>query len=237
MNNEEVKIRPRVGIIIDYTIRIPDFTTCYNKFKEMVLIGLKGESDLYFGKRVSKKKKQEIVELKQQATNFFDTLEKTDSKAYDFYLHIPNFTNTIPVDFDITYKKYFYNNEHRLKFLESWSFNLYGQGTPINRSDLHVLNTAHSQLCEIILIDRITTIRKIPNTYTYLGRCGLYAQELHFCYNEEELNKIKETLTYYWDPFMNQDQVMLSFEDFTKSTPKFLDWFKEIEKEIQEKIV
>ena len=174
--------RPCVGIVIDFCLRIPEFKEAYIKFKEQILVGLQSNGE------------EMELNKKAMANNTFSNLQKKDPKAYEFYLKTAAPLNNIGKDFDITFKKYFFNEEHRIKFLSEWSYGLFGQGSATNKADINLINTAQTKLCDIVLIDRADYTRKIPNTLAFLSRAGLFIKEIKFIKAEEELKELKKEL-------------------------------------------
>lgn len=214
---KENKKRLKCGVVIDYSIRIPEFKETFLKIKEQVLVGMAAGQHL------------EQADLLSE-NSFWTKAVKEDSKVSDFYATIPIPESNISDDFDITFKKYFYNNEHRLKFLEEWSYGIFGQGAVTNKADVTLINTAQSKLCDIVLIDRCTNARKVPNTFAFLSRSGLFIKEVVFVNTEEEINEIKEGLIACWDPYTNKEQIIKPGAKFGQPTQSFMDWFMSTEK-------
>ena len=209
--------RARVGIVLDYSIRIPEFKETFIKIKEQVLVGMAAGQHLEQG------------DLLEQ-NSFWAKAVKEDPKVAEFYAATAMPSTNFSEDFDITMKKYFFNNEHRLKFIEEWSYNLYGQGAVTNKADITLINTAQSKLCDVVLIDRCTNTRKIPNTFAFLARSGVFIKEVIFTNTEDELNEVKKGLTACWDPFTDKTQIITPGAKFGQPTEKFVNWFMEQEK-------
>jgi hypothetical protein len=205
------KKRPRVGLVIDFTIRQPNFESIYYKFKEQLLVGNDSSKTIA---------PEDILD----ENNYWTKIIKDDPTVFDFYSK-----TTITGEFDITLKKYFMNNEHRLKFLEEWSYNLYGQGAIINKGDINIINTAQAKLCDIVLIDRCTNTRKISNTFAFLAKSGLFIKEVVFTSTEKELDEIKEDLITYWDPFVNYKRIITNDMGSSLPTKDLYDFFIETE--------
>lgn len=210
--------RKRVGISLDYSLRIPEFKEIFLKVKEQVLVGMSA------GQLLDEKN---IL----SENNFWTKAVKDDPKVSEFYTKIALPTTNIENDFDITLKKYFYNEEHRLKFLEEYSYNLYGQGSVTNKADVTVINTAQTKLCDIVLVDRCTNIRKVANTFAFLSRSGLFVKEVSFINSEEEIKGLG--LTAFWDPFTNKEQIILPGAKYGQPTKQFIDWFIELEPKLK----
>lgn len=210
--------RPKIGIVLDYSLRIPDFKESYLKFKEQILVGITAGAGLE-------------VDNVVEENNYWTKAIKEDPTITEFYIKIP-----IPEfnqDFDITLKKYFMTPEHRLKFLEEWSYNLYGQGAVTNKADITIINTAQSKLCDVVLIDRCTNTRKVANTFAFLSRAGLFVKEVVFINTIDELEETKKELIDCWDPFTNKEQVISLTDKINNPTQSFLDWFMEVEQQIK----
>lgn len=212
--------RPKIGIVLDYSIRIPDFKESYLKLKEQILVGITAGAGL---------DEASIVD----ENNYWSKAIKEDPSISEFYakVSIPEFD----ANFDITFGKYFMTPEHRLKFLEEYSYNLFGQGGVTNKADITIINTAQSKLCDIVLIDRCTNTRKVANTFAFLSRAGIFVKEIVFINTIDELNEIKGDLDACWDPFTDKEQVIQISEKAGQPTEKFLAWIMEVEKQINNK--
>ncbi len=214
--------RKRIGIVIDFSIRIPEFKDTFLKIKEQVLVGMASGQHLEAGDVLDE-------------NSFWSKAVKEDPKVADFYatMAIPP-TNASP-DFDITLKKYFYNNEHRLQFISEWSYNLYGQGSVTNKADVTVINTAQTKLCDIVLIDRCTNARKIPNTFAFLSRSGIMIKEVIFTNTEDELNEVKKGLVGCWDAYTDNKQIIVQGAKYGQPSENFINFWMEMEKQINNK--
>ena len=212
--------RPKIGIVIDFSIRIPELKETFLKFKEQVLVGMASGQHL---------DQEDVVD----ENNYWTQAVKADPSIADFYAKVAIPATNSGADFDITLRKYFMTNEHRLKFIEEWSYALYGQGTITNKADVTVINTAQSKLCDIVLIDRCTNGRKVPNTFAFLARSGMFIKEVVFTNTEDELNEVKKGLNACWDPFTDPKQVINAGAKFGQPTQSFLDWIMEEEKQFK----
>lgn len=217
MNKEKTFKRPKIGIIIDFSIRIPEFKETFLRLKEQVCVGL--PSGQHLGQ-------EDIID----ENNYWTKAAKEDASIAEFYSKIAVPEINAGEGFDITLKKYFQTNEHRLKFIEEWSYALYGQGAVTNKADITLINTAQSKLCDVVLIDRSTNARKIPNTFAFLSRSGIFVKEVVFTTTETDLDEIKKGLVACWDPFKDPSQVIQSGGKLGQPTQKFLDWFIATEK-------
>lgn len=216
-------IRPRVGIVLDYSLRIPEFKDMYLKLKEQILVGMSGAANL---------QQEDLIDQ----NSYWNKAVKENPAIIDFYSkQIPPTSNS-GKDFDITLKKYFMTNEHRLKFLEEWSYALYGQGAINNKSDVNVINTAQSKLCDIVLIDRCTHTRKIPNTFAFLSRAGLFVKQVVFTNTEDEINEVKKDLIGCYDPFEDPSMIIEVGGKYSTPSKSLMDWFMKVEKQIKDKV-
>ena len=189
------KSRQQVGFIIDFCIRIPDFIECYSTLKKDIIMG--GEV-------------QVNTENRRDKTNrdFWVNLHTTDPAALAFYEKTMAPKVNVGADVDYTYRKYFYNNEHRLKFLDEFSYNLFGQGSVTNKADINLINTCQSKLCDVVLIDRTTHTRKIPNTLAFLSRTGIFVKEIMFINKVEEIEEMKKEMLGIYDPFTDNKKAL-----------------------------
>jgi hypothetical protein len=213
--------RPKLGIVIDYSVRIPEFKDSFVKFKEQVIVGLSAGQHL---------DQEDLVD----ANSFWAKAVKENPAVAEFYMKQVIPAGNSGKDFDPTLKKYFMTNEHRLKFIEEWSYNLYGQTTSIaNKADINVINTAQSKLCDIVLIDRCTNTRKVANTFAFMARSGLFIKQIIFTNTEDELVEVKKDLVACWDPFTDPKQMIEGGAKFSVPTKALMDWFMQQEKEIK----
>jgi hypothetical protein len=216
--------RKKIGIFIDYVLRVPDFKECYTKMKQEIITGMtSAEPGVSSGQ-------SEYVDNKKDTSgrDFWVGLHKTDPKAYAFYETKASPAENFGPDFDLTYRKYFYNNEHRLKFLENWSYPLFAQNASIKKEDLNLINICQSQLCDVILLDRIPHIRKISNTFALLSKLGLFVKEVRFINREEDVAELSKEMLDVYDPITDPSKVLSSKEK--GQSKNFLNWFMELEK-------
>lgn len=193
-------------IVIDHAIRIPEFVANYSALKTKI-----------FSNDVEK--------------SFWTQLETTEPKAYKFYQTVASPISEADLDFDITYRKYFYNNEHRLKFMEEYSFNLFGGGGVVNRHDITLINIAQTKLVDIVLIDRVNHTRKITNTFAFLARSGIFVKSILFIGTEKEIERLakKKNCLGIWNPFADPKMIINKPSNVNEPTEAFLEWFKLIE--------
>jgi hypothetical protein len=227
--------KSKVGIVIDNVIRIPNFIESYTNIKEIILAG-NPAADMLSTKKLgvvdddgdSYKPKIDI-----DLRNFWQLLANREPECIPFYQKTPIPSKDFGPDFDITWDKYFYSREHKLKFLEEYSYSLFGQGAVANKADIILINTAQSKLCDIVLIDIASHTRKIPNTFAFLGRSGLFIKELVFINTLEELGELKKSLVDIWNPFEDATKKIEPSKTIGKATPHFLNWFMALEKKIK----
>lgn len=219
MKKKKAVKRKKIGIVIDYSIRIPNFKESYLKFKEQVLTGVASASNLL---------EEDILD----ENNFWEKEKKLYPEMIEFYSKTPVPSSNWEPGFDLTYTKYFFNKDHLSKFLEEWSFNLFGQGIIANKADINIINLAQSKLFDIVLLDVITHTRKVSNTFAFLSKSGLFVKEVRFV-SVDELKELKKEFIGLWDPFSEENKVVENVNRFEKPTQKLLDWFMEIETKIK----
>jgi hypothetical protein len=208
--------RPKVAIVLDYTLRLPNFKECYSIAREQILTNNKADT---------LEQKDIIIE------NNYWQQQAQQEEVLKFYAQI-----TVPEldeQFDMSLKKYFYNEEHLNKFLEEWSYNLFGQGSVTNKADINMINIAQTKLCDIVLIDVTTHTRKISNTFAFLARTGIFIKEVRFL-THFELENIKEEFFDIWNPYESKN-IILPNNKFGQPSEKLLEWFEEVEKKIKNK--
>lgn len=220
-------MRKQVGIVIDYSIRMPDFKESYLKLKEQILVGIPAGQHL---------DADDIkITKKLDTRNYWNNLQNKDPKSVEFYTKCAIPDSNFGPDFDITYKKYFPNEEQRIKFLEEWSYNLFGQGALINKMDITLINTAQTKLFDIVLIDRATHTRKVPNTFAFLARSGIFTKQVLFVNNQKEMDQLHEDLFAVWDPYKDRNQIIEPIATYGQPTKPFLDWLMSLESKINKK--
>jgi len=217
--------RPKVGIVIDYTIRIPDFKECYHKCKSEIISGLMSQE----GEAI------EAVAKDKSDRSFWVGLHQTDPKAYSFYETCLAPQENYGPGFDYTYKKYFYNNEHRIKFLEDWTYNLYGQGSVNNAADIKLINICQTKVCDVVLIDRTTHTRKVPNTLAYLSRTQIFIKEIKFISQIDELKALKTQYIDIYDPIEDNTKALTPSRALNQPSESFVEWLMGLEAKIKNK--
>ena len=166
------KVRKKIGIVLDYSIRVPNFKDCFTKCKAEIISGTMSQENN--GGDIAKSAKD------FSGRDFWIDLHKAGNESYSFYETCLVPEENFGPNFDYTYKKYFYNNEHRLKFLEDWSYNMFGQGSVSNPADIKLINICQSKVADVILIDRTTHSRKVANTLAFLSRAQLFVKGVEF---------------------------------------------------------
>lgn len=215
--------RKKIGIVIDYSIRIPDFINCYRSCKKEVIAG-------------AAIVEEQALKQDNSGRSFWINLHKKNNEEYEFYETSPLPAENFGDGFDYTLKKYFYNEEHRLKFLDDWSFNLFGQGSVTNNADINLINICQSKLCDVILIDRVTHSRKIPNTLGFLSKASLFVKGIQFINKVEEIEKLEKDPSFLgiYDPFKNNSLVIVPGRTkIGEPSLNFLNWLMEIESKIK----
>lgn len=247
--------RPKVVMSIDYSIRIPDFITIYSALKAEIFVGAfaqteemlkqasKNVNQSDFDSEFSKadidqiKEKNKIIKdqsmLKIDKRNFWNELNETDPAAVQFYKTTKTPTANVGGDFDLSYLKYFYNREHCLKFLQEYSYNLFGAGQVTNKMDVDIINTAQSKICDIVLFDRTPYARKVPNTFAFLSRSGLYVRSVVFVTSEKEIEELKKDAVGIWDPKVDVKQCIDFPKTANQPTQNLLEFFMDVEKKIK----
>jgi hypothetical protein len=219
-------MKKKIGIIIDYTLRLPEFKECYTNLKQQILAGI-----------ASDQSQEETIKSSRDKTNrdFWINLHKTDSKNYLFYETAPIPINNCGDGFDYTWKKYFPNNDHRLKFLEDWSYSLFGQGGVIRTADVKLINVCQSKVCDVVLIDRVTHTRKVPNTLAFLSRAGIFIKEIRFVNQIEELEEMKKEFVGIYDPIAEPKLAIIPTSATGESSKTLLDFMLKVEKTVNKK--
>jgi len=211
--------KPKIGIVIDYSLRFPNFKENYNSMRKQILTGIETE--------VNTENKRDISER-----GFWSSMHIKDSEAYNFYEKQATPKENWGEGFDYTWEKYFYNKEHLNKFIEDWSFNLFTQASNAKKEDIHLINICQSKLCDVVLIDKCSHTRKIPNTFAFLSKLGIFPKQVIFV-TESELEKTKENYIAIYNPFEDYKKVLSPSEELRKPTSSFLDWFMSIERLIK----
>lgn len=194
--------RKKIGVYIDYCLRIPSFNNAYLQLKEFMF-----------------KSKDENFELEGEAIfrSFWET-EIVKPEVEAFYL------KNIPSDDDMKekeWRKYFFNEEHFFKFLEDFSYNLYVDAEVPFKKDIELLNITQKYLFDVVLIDEYLTTRKKNNTFFYLSKTRLTPYSVIFLKDGEKLDE--EEYIGIWNPKSNKDQ------ENGEGMSEFELWLKELE--------
>jgi hypothetical protein len=129
-----------------------------------------------------------------------------------------------------TLKKYFFCKEDIKRFLQSWSFALFAQANSLKKINVDFVNVCQSKLCDVVLIDKISNSRQVPNTLAFLSKGRLFFKELKFVKSNLELKKYKRELFDLYNP----TEVFIDKKvDYTLEENKFLDWLKELEVKLE----
>lgn len=179
--------RKKIGIVVDYSIRNPRFIEAYTALKKILM----GDDD---------------TGMEIPGTKGWIDLKRNNEKEWMFYVKTP-----VPVEdenFDLTWSKYFYNQEHKRKFMEDFAFNLYNQGGVISKADVNNLNLMQTHRCDVYLIDRTHFSRKLMNTYSFLSRSGLITKGLIFVASDEEIQGLEKEFIGIYNPYKNKPQTI-----------------------------
>lgn len=218
--------RKKIAIVIDYSIRIPNFRDCFAKCK----------AEIFSGESISADHNLTQRSKDQTGRDFWINLHKKGNEEYSFYETIPVPPENFGEGFDYTLKKYFYNDEHRLKFLDDWSYNLFGQGSVTNNSDINLINICQSKVCDVILIDRVTHSRKIPNTLSFLSKSSLFIKGIQFINKIEEIEELEKNPSFIgiYDPVKDNSLVLIPGRTkIGEPSSVLLDWFMKIENKLR----
>lgn len=198
--------RRKIAIFIDYSLRIPNFTTAYEAFK----------ADLFSDKSFGVTSEDEIT---KNDVRFYWSEQMKDPKAESFYV-----AKKVPesnMDLRGNFGDFFYNDEHLYKFIDEYSYNIYVDTQMPNPQDVEVINIAQELLFEVVLIDEYYSKRKKSNTLFYLSKIRAYPQSLIFLGNGQKINE--ENYFGIWNPRTNKEQIN-KIGDKT-----FIEWLKSLE--------
>lgn len=221
MPNNINRNRKTVAITLDYSLRMPDIKEQYDHLKSRIFsndqVG-EGEED--------------------DPRGFFETLQTTDKEALSFYEQTYSPKSNWGEDFDYTWEKYFYNKEHLLKFMQEYSFSLFGKSDFINfrKGDSWLINTAQSKLCDVFLIDTIPVPKKVGNTFYFLSRTGIFTKGVEFYADAEDIKKNAD-YDFIYDSINFKNNIINPNSQETKinglpTTKKLYNFFIKLEKEI-----
>ena len=201
-------MRPQVAIFLDYTIRIPNFQQSYLSFKDSLFKDNMGlESD---------KKSAKLPD----PIRFFWQKELEKVEVMNFY--ISKVVDNIK-DYEVkgNFKQYFFNDLHYRKFLEDYSFNLYSDAEITTKKDIAIINTCQTMLFDVVLFDRVSNSRKVPNTFHFLAKHALFVKAVNFIGLNDKIKE--EDFIGIWEPEKDSSQ-------YNKEDSKiFLEWLKDLE--------
>ena len=109
---------------------------------------------------------------------------------------------------------------------------MFGQGSVTNAEDIKLINICQSKVADVVLIDRTTHTRKIPNTLAFLSRSQIFVKEIKFINSIDELNAIKKDKNYIdvYDPIADPSRVLNVPTKQGQPSEKLLNWLLEVEK-------
>jgi len=206
---EKETIRPKVAVFIDYTLRTPLFSTVFAAFKQYMFTGLQDNQDL----------EGDIL-----LRNFWQE-EIKKPEVEQFYM------KSIPPEDDINTKrwlKYFYNDEHYMRFIEDYSFNLYVDASVPCNKDVELLNIAQKYLFDVVLVDEYYNSRKKTNTFFFLSKTRVTPHSVVFLKEGDKLNE--EEFLGIWNPKINSQQIN------GENLGEFEMWLKELESKLKQSL-
>lgn len=194
--------RKKIAVYIDYCLRIPSFSTAFTQLKEFMF-----------------KSKEVDFELEGEGIfrSFWET-EVAKPEVEQFYL------KSIPSEDDMKqkdWKQFFYNEEHLLKFLEDFSYNLFVDAEVPAKRDIELLNITQKYLFDVVLVDEYISTRKKNNTFFYLSKTRLTPYSVIFLKEGEAL--VEDEYIGIWNPKSNSDQ------ENGEGLSEFEMWLKELE--------
>lgn len=212
--------RKKIGIFIDYAIRIPNFQESYSIFKKEIL------KDKYDLRAAVTEEEKESDTSKNNIVSFYWEKEfEKDSNCLLFYAKTEP-DKIVDKDTNNSIRNLFYCEDHYNKFIEDYSYNIYSDAKVTSKKDIDIINIAQAELFDITLIDEVISPRKISNTFYFLAKNRLFPQSVLFIHPVQKLN----TKSYYaiWNPKEKKNQVN------EEGSNVFLDWFKELEQKSKE---
>jgi len=204
-----MKLKNKICISLDYSIRIPAFKNSYARFKEWLY---KDDFGITFDE-------EDEISVKDD-TRIYWNKQLKDDKVMSFYLSkTPESIKDAELKGD--FSSYFFNEEHLNKFIEEYTFNLYSDCEIACKRDIDYINVCQAQLFDVVIIDIVNNPRKVSNTLHFLSKSRIYFKELRFISRTEKINE-KEFIG-IWDPVKNKEQVNKDKGDI------FINWLKELE--------
>ena len=206
--------RKRIGIFIDYALRIPPFNKVYKNFKQSIFTEETEQFEIE--SNTNESPELGITDL----SRFFWRKELENKKIEDFYLKKKFEGDDLELR-NSDFKEFFYNEEHWKKFIEEYSFNLFADAEVPFKKDVELLNIVQTHLFDVILIDDFFSKRKKSNTFYYLSKIRIVPQAVLFLGPGQKINKD----TYYgvWNPKENKEQ------ENKEGLGEFENWLKELE--------
>lgn len=204
--------RKRIGIFIDYSLRIPSFGKSYTLFKTELFSDKILEHEIEID--------GEEIDTNTSAARFYWKKELEDKDVEDFYFK-KIFDGEDSELKGSDFKEYFYNTSHWEKFIEDYSFNLYGDAEAPFKKDIDLLNITQTHLFDVILIDEFYSTRKKSNTLYYLSKIRILPQAVLFLGKGQNINES----TYFgiWNPQKNKEQ------ENKENLGEFEIWLKDLE--------
>lgn len=223
-----MKPRERIAVFIDYAIRIPNFNKTYTHFKNAIFNNNEGEYDLDAEVNRDDEEEEKIERPEENilpdAFRFFWSKELENPEVESFYSK-----KTVEKDdYELkgsNFKEYFYSESHWMKFMEDYSFNLYGDAELPYKKDIDLLNIAQTHLFDVMLVDEFYTTRKKSNTFFYLSKIRITPQGVVFLGPGQQLNEA--SYLGIWNP--KKDSEQMNKEGFGD----FEIWLKSLEQQIK----
>ncbi len=200
-------LRKKIGISIDYVIRVPEFQIAYTSLKKSLI------EDFFEAKN------EKNLEPDSYWSKVFSNREKVN-----FYEKSPIASHNDK--FDYTFKKYFYNEEDRKEFFKDYSFLLYAKSESTSKKIIEFVNIIQSELCDVYLFDRVHHNRKIISTFNWLAKSSLHVKSVEFISPNDNLKEITKDFIGLYDPYQNSDSFIYS----NNQQQSFIDFAFNIEK-------
>lgn len=199
--------RKKVGVYIDYVLRVPDFNKAYSILKE----NLFNTNDQF------------EIDKDLKLLNFWQE-EVKNPDVEKFYLNKELLSDNLLMK-DEDWSSWFFNKEHFNKFIDDFSFYLYVDCDIPNKRDIEILNIAQVHLFDIDLIDTYALTRKKSNTLFFLSKIRVFPKSITFIHEEDTINEEE----YYgiWNPLKNKSQKN------EKDLGEFENWFIELETKLK----
>jgi len=206
--------RKKVGIFIDFAIRIPSFNNSYTIFKKQLFDDKHNDFD-------------EGEENVLDTIRFYWKNQLKDPLIEEFYVK----TICKKTDLELKnsdWREYFFNEEHYKKFIEDYSFNLYSDAEVICKKDIDIINIAQQYLFDIVLIDEYMVNRKKANTMYFISKSRLLPFSLVFWVYDRPFDESEYFAV--WNPKKNSEQ------ENGEGLSTFELWFKDLELRLKKEI-